>query len=775
MATAVPRASELTPQQRIADGEACRQAALAFQALGWSPTVCCPPDHVGCRGHKDCTTPGKRPLHSWKDHQKPGVRFTVEEINQLFKDYPNANVGMVLGKELVRVDVDSALGESRLQQLSGGDLPPTLEFRSGASDSRGLLYRIPAGVAVRTVTKREDDEHAELRFQAVGAQTVLPPSRHPSGTLYTWEAGKSPWEMEAALMPDWMVDHLRKKEEEPGADRNGSANHHGMDRLVVMSRARAYVKKMPPAISGRGGHDQTFSVACRLMIGFGLTMSEAAEILREYNDRCEPPWTEQEICHKLEDADKQPAGERGYLLSEDPHISDRGNAQRVIQRHGVNFRFCHPWKKWLCWQHSRWEPDAVAQSTWLIKETQIHHYKQVAARVKELADSQDEDRKKELAIQRNLLAHLLKWEDQRRITNCLESMKSEPGVPILPESLDPDHFLFNCRTCTLDLRTGNLRPHSRLDYITKISPVKIDLEATCPCWQKFLDRIFESKTDLISYLQRVIGYSLTGEVSEQCLWFFHGTGANGKSTFLGTILALMGDYGMQSVSELLMQRRNESHPTERADLFGRRFVCTVETEEGKRMAESLMKQMTGGDKVRARKMKQDFFEFQPTHKIFLAANHKPVIRGTDLAVWRRIKLVPFTVTIPEEEKDKNMLQKLIAELPGILTWALIGCLDWQVNGLQEPPVVSEATAAYQQEQDLLSDFLAERTVQIKDAACSVRSGVLKKSFEEYTGESITSNAFSEKMRLKGINSVTGSNGYKVYKNMHLRDGSESES
>src|SRR5262249_36131226 len=153
-------------------------------------------------------------------------------------------------------------------------------------------------------------------------------------------------------------------------------------------------------------------------------------------------------------------------------------------------------------------------------------------------------------------------------------------------------------------------------------------------WMKFLARIMDDNQDLITYLQRVVGYGLTGDVSEQCLWFFYGTGANGKSTFLGTVLAMLGDYGMQAVSDLLMVKNHEGHPTERADLLGKRFVATIETEEGKRMAEALMKQMTGGDKVRARRMRQDFFEFSPTHKIILAANHRPTVRGTDLAAWR---------------------------------------------------------------------------------------------------------------------------------------------
>ena len=198
-----------------------------------------------------------------------------------------------------------------------------------------------------------------------------------------------------------------------------------------------------------------------------------------------------------------------------------------------------------------------------------------------------------------MLHHGLKWEDARAIARCLELAKSEPGVPLLPEELDRDPFLLNVLNGTLDLRNGHLRPHRREDLLTKLAPVSYCLRATCPLWLKFLDRIMDGNQALITYLQRVVGYGLTGDVSEQCLWFFHGAGANGKSTFLTTLLAMLGDYGMQAVSDLLMVKSHESHPTERADLLGKRFVATIETEEAKRMAEALMKQMTGGDKVRA--------------------------------------------------------------------------------------------------------------------------------------------------------------------------------
>ncbi len=327
----------------------------------------------------------------------------------------------------------------------------------------------------------------------------------------------------------------------------------------------------------------------------------------------------------------------------------------------------------MVWDGRRWAEDTTAEAVRRVKKTQGALYDATADRLRELGDAGDCDiTKAERTRLVKFLNHIIKWEDARAIGRSLELARSEPDVPALPDDFNRHPFLLNVLNGTLNFRTGELGPHERADLITNL-----------PLWDTFLNRIMGGNKDLLAYLQRVVGYGLTGDVSEQCLWFFYGIGANGKSTFLFTILAMLGDYAMQGVADLLIVKHNESHPTERADLFGKRFVATVKTEEGKRLAEALMKQMTGGDRLRARKMRQDFFQFDPTHKIILAANHKPVVRGTDHAAWRRIKLVPFTVTISDEEKDKKLPAKLRAELPGILNWALRGCLEWMSRGLGE--------------------------------------------------------------------------------------------
>jgi putative DNA primase/helicase len=258
-----------------------------------------------------------------------------------------------------------------------------------------------------------------------------------------------------------------------------------------------------------------------------------------------------------------------------------------------------------------------------------------------------------------------------------------------------------------DLTTGTCRPQERADLLTRCLAVAYDPAAVCPTWERFLHRIMAGNQNLITFLQRAIGYALTGVIREHVLLILWGTGRNGKSTFLNTIRALLGPYAIKAPSELLMVSTNDRHPTERADLCGKRFVSAIETEQGRKLAEVFVKEATGGDPIRARRMREDFWEFQPTHKVFLATNHKPVITGTDTAIWERIRLVPFAVTIPPEERNPTLPEELEHELPGILAWAVQGCLAWQKQGLGMPEEVQQATAGYRTEMDVLGQFISE--------------------------------------------------------------------
>jgi P4 family phage/plasmid primase-like protien len=372
------------------------------------------------------------------------------------------------------------------------------------------------------------------------------------------------------------------------------------------------------------------------------------------------------------------------------NLTDLGNAERFIAQHGANVRYCYAWSRWLAWSGLRWERDESGRIHRLAKETVRGIYQEAAA-------APAEDRRKDLA------KHAARSEAEAKIRAMLELAKSE--VPISPDELDAAPWLLNVPNGTLDLRTGELREHRREDLLTKMAGAGYHPGAEAPLWTATLERVLPSPA-LRTFFKKLCGYAITGDVSEHILAVLYGTGANGKSTSLNALLEAAGDYGMQSAPDLLVAKKG-AHPTEVADLFGKRLVASIEVEDGRRLAESLVKQLTGGDKVRARRMRQDFWQFDPTHKVFMAVNHKPEVRGTDTAIWRRIRLIPFTETIPPGEQDKKLPEKLRGELSGILAWAVEGCLEWQREGLQAPEEVRKATGQYRSEMDVIGVFLQD--------------------------------------------------------------------
>lgn len=378
----------------------------------------------------------------------------------------------------------------------------------------------------------------------------------------------------------------------------------------------------------------------------------------------------------------------------DERYTDVGNARRLVAEFGDDIRYMHPRGCWLAWDSKRWawdERDLV----------ELHAKQTVAGLFCEIGNISNQ-------TERNaLISHAMKSEGAARIRAMVQLARSEPGIAVLPNELDADDWVLNVDNGVLDLRTGTLRPHDRGALLTKLAPVVFDPTAQAPVWNSFVNTVFKNDGDLISYVQRVSGYSLTGCVSAQILVFFYGLGANGKTTYLETLAGVMGDYATQAAPNLLLEKKNDSHPTEIADLMGRRLVMSTEVDQGRKLSEALVKQLTGGDKLKGRFMGKDFFEFRPTHKLFLAANHKPVVHGNDEGIWRRINLVPFNVVIPKAQRDPNLMTKLAAERAGILNWLLRGCLDWQRSGFATSKAVEDATLGYRQEMDRMAGFLRD--------------------------------------------------------------------
>lgn len=426
--------------------------------------------------------------------------------------------------------------------------------------------------------------------------------------------------------------------------------------------------------------------------------------------------------------------------------TDASNATRFVSRHGVGLRWVGPWNKWLLWDGVRWKPDKSRRIDREAKNVAADLFAEIAAVLK-AAETAGEGMRRDDRTLSAMYAHAKHSNSRGGIESMIALARGELAID--SDLLDSDPWLLNLGNGTLNLRTGELREHRREDYITKLVPVEFDAAAECPLWDTFLQTIFAGDRELIEYVRRLVGYSLTGVTEEHILPFGHGAGANGKSTFIETVLKLLGpDYAMKAAPDLLMARRGEAHPTDRADLFGKRLVACVETEEGRRFAESLVKEMTGGDRMRARRMREDFWEFAPTHHVWLAGNHKPQVVGTDHGIWRRIKLIPFTVVIPDAEQDKKLPAKLVAELPGILNWAIAGCLDWQRGGMREPECVRVATSGYSTEMDEVGKFIDENC-ELGDFLAP--AGELYTAFKEAMPDSrITQHAFGARLRQKGF-------------------------
>jgi putative DNA primase/helicase len=380
------------------------------------------------------------------------------------------------------------------------------------------------------------------------------------------------------------------------------------------------------------------------------------------------------------------------MFNETP--SDAGNARWFVRINRGTVQFVRESGVWLEHLGSHWSPSTDGSIERKAKAAAAA----IFANLEELPKNMREDR----------IRHGLKTEQAPRLMAMLELAKSEPGITIPVSVLDRDPFLLGTRGGGIDLRTGSFKlPHAS-EYVTRQAGCEYRRHARCPTWIAFLDRVMDGDVGMIEFLQRAVGYSLTGDTSEQCIFICHGPGANGKSVFLRTVRALLGTYGADASIETFTDRRDGSASNDLARLANIRFVSATELDEGRWLAEGLIKSLTGGEAITARFLFREFFEFTPAFKVWLGVNHKPTIRGDDNGIWRRIRLVPFRVTIPTDQQDKALAAKLIRELPGILNWAVEGCLAWQRAGLQAPTAVVAATNAYRDESDALGEWIVER-------------------------------------------------------------------
>ncbi|MBI3441949.1 MAG: hypothetical protein HY052_09175 [Proteobacteria bacterium] len=384
-----------------------------------------------------------------------------------------------------------------------------------------------------------------------------------------------------------------------------------------------------------------------------------------------------------------------------PEFADDALALRFVEQHGHKLRYIASWGQWFIYDGSCWEQDKTMQIFSLVRGT----CRSAAAE----CESRNNDK--------NNARIAVRLASKQTVYAVENLARADRRVAAVTEQFDADPWLLNTPGGTVDLRTGIIRPHRVTDHVTKITAVAPG--GNCPVWYAFLQRVTGGDADLQTFLQRMAGYALTGVTTEQALFFLYGLGGNGKGVFLNTLTAIMRAYAAVASMDVFTDSKNDRHPTDMAMLRGARLVTAQETEDGRRWAESKIKVLTGSDPITARFMRQDFFTFVPQFKLVIAGNHKPGLRNVDKAIRRRFNLVPFTVTISDGERDKDLPEKLKAEWSGILQWAIEGATAWHESGLAVPAVVMNATAEYLEGEDAIERWIKEGCIEGNSCTATV--------------------------------------------------------
>ncbi|SHJ67465.1 putative DNA primase/helicase [Malonomonas rubra DSM 5091] len=594
---------------------------------------------------------GKIPAYSWSNYQKTPA--TKEDCREWFQNAKH-NIGIVTGElsGIAIIDFDT---EEAFQQAKDRGLPHAPLVKTG----RGYHLYCKYKPGIRNFQKRADLPGIDLR--AEGGQAVAPPSMHQNGQQYRWVVSLD----EASLpdIPEWLLAKS-DKEKQP-------------------------VKELYRGTT-EGGRNNALARLVGSWINDGGTLEEILEQASVWNQQNNPPLPPEEVEQVV-----QSIYIRHNQQPDVPNlITDIRIAEYFTKNYSSKVRNWMEAKKWLIYDGQRWTTDAPGGPFPLFKE----NLDQLYDNVRKITDDNARQR---------MLKGVVSLESHKRQETVLKAAAVVPEMNVSSSQLDQDPMLLNCRNGTLNLKDGSLYEHTPEDFITRLVNINYSPTAECPEFIRFLDRIMGGNTALINYIQRYVGYCLTGNICEQILVFFYGTGANGKTTLANVIEMLLGDFASTAGSTLLMHRDNNSASNDLAALRGSRLVKVSEFDDGERLAEATVKTLTGGDRISCRFLYGEFFEYTPQYKILLLGNYKPKVRGRDHGIWRRIHLVPFNVTIPEKERDPKLMDKLTAELPGILNWAVQGCLKWQETGLCPPREVREEVEAYRHSEDIFQQWIDE--------------------------------------------------------------------
>ncbi len=595
------------------------------------------------RGYKDATTDPR-------------------EIRKLWKQHPDADVGIACDSQHgpIIVDLDGPTGHEFLQEL---DIPLTREASSGRKMKRHLYFGPAMDSAEVTRRIRPFGKAVQLDILGDGGYVVAPPSVHPdTGRKYRWIHKRS-----LAPFPESLLKALRKA---------GKTKQQNADPL--------------PKIIDEGQRDNLLaSLAGSMRRRNASPDAIYAALVAENEARVRPMLPDKDLRRIAKSIG---AKEPGTI---EEHLTDLGNARRFIVQHDTMVRaIVRERRPWYIWDDQRWSPDMTGEVERMAKTTVRRLYTEAF----KIPDEEQRDA---------MLKHAAKSESAPRIRAMMELAATEPELSTVPEQLDANPWLFNVQNGTLNLKTGVLQPHRRENLITKLSPIEYNESARAPRWEQFLKEVMNGDKELVQFLKLAVGYALTGDTREQCLFFCYGQGSNGKSTLLETLRRLFGEYSRQSDFNTFLASRGDGPRNDIARMHGARLITASEADSEKGFDSRIIKLLTGDDTIVARRLYEEHKEFKPQHKLFLAANHKPIVKEQTEGFWRRIRLIPFTVAFTKEQRDKRLASRLLEELPGILNWALEGCADWRKHGLIEPAVVRKATKSYREENDVLGEFLSQ--------------------------------------------------------------------
>lgn len=589
-------------------------------------------------------------------------------INGWFLNNTSSNIaiatGIASGVWVLDIDIKNDIdGEASLNELieKYGALPETLTSIT-QSGGKHFYFKCPAGINIknRVAIAPGIDVRGDGGF-CIASPSVI------DKKYYYWVNEHA----EIADSPDWLI--------------------HFVTASKLRKKAMTQQGEVVAAIPAGSRNDQMFQLIMRLLHSGTTKDSVTTMALMSNETMCNPPLEEAEVNKIVESAFKNYSNQVHF------HTTDIGNARRMAKMHRHHIRFVVDADTWLHWNGNAWEKVDRTYILQLGKQTvdamHIEADQMVAGALKD-----------------KLKSNAYATEKSREFNSMVKLFESEEGIPVSINQLDAGELVLPVKNGMIDLKTGELLPANKDLLITRFTDIEFDATAGCPTWSKFMSDITQNDPLLVRYLQRMVGYSLTKSTTEQCIFFMYGYGANGKSTFLNILLALVGALGTQAGSEFIVQgtkRNSQAASGDLARLNGMRFVAISEIDDGRHLEEAIVKSLTGGDPITARFLYKSEFVFTPVAKFWIATNHKPTIRGNDHGIWRRVRLIPFSQKFDKSQQDPNMESKLRRELPGILNWAIAGCLDWQGVKMPLPPVIEKATNEYRSEMDILGNWLEQ--------------------------------------------------------------------